>query len=105
VRFRVEWSTRAQADIDRLFDFLLERELERDGGDLDLPGRAITAIRNGVSLLERHPFTCRKADDEGVARELVVEFGATGYVILFVVTDDQVAVGAVRHQREADYRA
>jgi hypothetical protein len=60
---------------------------------------------DGVSLLERHPFTCRKADGEGSARELVVEFGATGYVILFVVTGDQVAVGAVRHQREAGYGA
>jgi plasmid stabilization system protein ParE len=105
VNFRVEWTTDAQADIDRLFDFLLERELERDGGDLDLPQRTAKAIRDSVSLLERHPFACRRADDDDFARELVVDFGSTGYVVLFVVTGDQVAIIAVRHQREAGYGA
>jgi len=105
VRFRVEWTDQAEADLDRLFDFILARELQRDGGDLDLPRRAFNAIRNGLSRLEHHPFACRRAGDDDSARELVVDFGSTGYVVLFVVTADQVAITAVRHQREAGYGA
>ena len=37
-------------------------------------------------------------------RELVIPFGASGYVALFeIVGNDRVIVGAVRHQREDDY--
>ena len=37
-------------------------------------------------------------------RELVIPFGASGYVALFeIVESDRVIVGAVRHQREDDY--
>jgi plasmid stabilization system protein ParE len=34
----------------------------------------------------------------------VIPFGTTGYVVLFEVVGDEVVVGAVRHQREDDYR-
>jgi hypothetical protein len=36
VTFRVRLTTSAEADLDRLFDFVLERELSRDGGSLAL---------------------------------------------------------------------
>jgi plasmid stabilization system protein ParE len=38
-------------------------------------------------------------------RELVISFGATGYIALyrFVVQDDTVRVLALRHQREIGY--
>ncbi|MFN9504328.1 MAG: type II toxin-antitoxin system RelE/ParE family toxin, partial [Rubrivivax sp.] len=51
------------------------------------------------------PHTCRRAElGNGRSRELVIPFGATGYVVLFEVVGDDVVVGAVRHQREDDYR-
>jgi hypothetical protein len=50
------------------------------------------------------PFTCRKAGDSPFLRELVISFGATGYVALFEILDEQeVVIAAVRHQREDDY--
>lgn len=95
----------AQADLVRLFEFIIERELERDGGDLDLAQQALEAIRDAFGLLERSPFTCRKAGSSPFIRELVIPFGRTGYVALFEIIDKTtVAVGAVRHQREDDYR-
>ena len=101
---RVEWTRRAQDDLDRWFDFLIERELARDDGDLALAGRAIEAIRGAVAMLERPPSTCRKASDDGFIRELVIAFGATGYLVLFDVSfEAQVLVIAVRHQREEGY--
>ncbi|WP_372527632.1 type II toxin-antitoxin system RelE/ParE family toxin [Piscinibacter sp.] len=94
----------AQEDLERLFDFVLERELTREGGDLDLAAEALAAIKAGLQVLERFPFTCRKAADNPFLRELVIPFGATGYVALFeVVNSTNVVVGAVRHQREDDY--
>ncbi|REN15088.1 type II toxin-antitoxin system RelE/ParE family toxin, partial [Mycobacterium tuberculosis] len=50
------------------------------------------------------PFTCRKAGDSPFIRELVIPFGASGYVALFEIeASDSIVVAAVRHQREDDY--
>lgn len=94
----------AQTDLERLFEFVLERELARDGGDLELAEEALAAVRAGLTMLERFPFTCRKAADSPFLRELIIPFGSTGYVALFEVIDNKtVVVAAVRHQREDDY--
>ena len=50
--FKVRLTRDAEADLDRLFDFLVERELARDGGDLDLPEQAMTALRAGNATLK-----------------------------------------------------
>jgi plasmid stabilization system protein ParE len=105
VTYRVVLTKEAEDDLLRLFDFLIERELARGDGDLSLPQRAIDAIGEAFKLLERFPFTCRKAGQNPFLRELVIPFGHTGYVALFEIIDDKtVAIGAIRHQREDDYR-
>ena len=102
--FRVRFTREAQADLERLFDFVLERELARDGGDLALPERALLAIRAGVATLKTSPFTCRKAGQSPFLRELIIPFGRTGYVALFEIEGAaDVVVTAVRHQLEDDY--
>jgi plasmid stabilization system protein ParE len=104
VSFRVRLTRDAEADLDRLFDFVLERELARDGGDLSLPEAALAALRAGIATLKTSPFTCRKAGRSPFLRELIVSFGQSGYVALFEIEDDSnVAVLAVRHQLEEDY--
>lgn len=102
--FRVRLTRDAEADLDRLFDFLLDRELNRDGGDVTLPGEAIAALRAGIATLKTSPFTCRKAAQSPFLRELIVPFGRSGYVALFEIEDESsVSVLAVRHQLEDDY--
>ena len=49
--FRVRLTAEAEGDLDRLFDFIIERELARDGGDLDLAAQALAAIRSGIDTL------------------------------------------------------
>ena len=94
----------AEDDLDRLFDQLLARELSTEDGKLDLPAEAVAAVRAGIGMLEKFPFTCRKADDSAFLREVVIPFGRTGYVALFeIVSNEQVAVSAIRPQREDDY--
>ncbi len=103
--YRVRLTPQAQMDLERLFVFLIERELGRAAGDLDVAERAIAAIRAGMQTLSTSPFTCRKAGDSPFLRELLLPFGAGGYVALFEIASEQeVIVAAVRHQREQDYR-
>lgn len=102
--FRVRLTRNAEADLERLFDFVLERELARDGGDLELAGQAVAAIRAGFATLKTSPFTCRKAAQSPFLRELIIPFGKSGYVALFeIVGPSDVVVAAVRHQLEDDY--
>ena len=73
-------------------------------GDYDLPVRAVEAIRRELRILETNPYTCRKAGSNPLERELVIPFGGSGYVALFEFTSEhEVAVSAIRHQREDDH--
>jgi len=104
VSFRVRLTRNAEADLERLFDFVLEGELARDGGDLALAGQAVAAIRAGFATLKTSPFTCRKAAQSPFLRELILPFGESGYVALFeIVGPSDVVVATVRHQLEEDY--
>jgi len=102
--FKVTFSEAATQDLEELLDFALQRELDSDTGDLDIPARALQAIKDGIAFLETSPFACRKTGSSPFLRELVIPFGRTGYVALFeIVGGESVIVGAVRHQREDDY--
>src|SRR5512141_2668139 len=97
--FRVRFTQDAQTDLERLYDFIL------DAADWAVAERALDAIRNGMTLLEISPFSCRKAmAGNTFLRELVIAFGASGYVALFEIEDDKtITILAMRHQREDDY--
>ncbi len=100
--YAVTLTREALEDLLHLEDFLIESALRH--GDLDLPSHAISAIRTEFRILETNPFTCRIADADPLERELVVPFGASGYVALFrIISEQEVVVAAVRHQREDDY--
>ena len=105
--YEVIFSDEAEDDLLRLFDFALLRELESAAPDLSIPERAIEAIRTGCAFLAHSPFSCRKAQpgNNSFVRELLISFGAAGYVALFEIVDARtVIIGAIRHQREEDYR-
>jgi plasmid stabilization system protein ParE len=104
VSFRVRLTVEAANDLERLFDFVLQRELLRQGADLDVADRALEAIKNGMATLRQSPFTCRKIGTSPFLRELIIPFGRSGYVALFEIIDNEnVVVSAVRHQLEDDY--
>jgi len=104
VSYRIRLTREAEADLVRLFEFVIERELEREGGDLDQAAHALDAIRAGIATLRSSPFTCRKAGQSPFLRELIIPFGRSGYVALFEIEDPvNVIVVAVRHQLEDDY--
>ena len=99
MNYRVRLTAAAIEDLDRLYGFLLER-------DLQVAERALAAIEHGLALLAYSPFSCRKAlmQKSSRWRELLIPFGHSGYVALFEIDDARtVTVTAVRHQREEDY--
>jgi plasmid stabilization system protein ParE len=98
---RVRFTRDAHADLARLYDFILAR----DDSDWRVAERAIAAIRDAIRSLELSPFSFRKAQPgNALLREIVIPFGASGYVALFEIDDPEtVTVLAVRHQREDDY--
>jgi plasmid stabilization system protein ParE len=93
---QVVYSARAIENLERAFEFLLA---ENPAAAL----AAAEAIESAVNNLSAHPLVGRRV--EGDIRELVISFGATGYIALyrFVVQEDQVRVLALRHQREVGY--
>ncbi|UIK18750.1 type II toxin-antitoxin system RelE/ParE family toxin [Rhizobium leguminosarum] len=96
--FELKYTQTFYEDLDRLADFLIER-------DPDLAERALNAIQKALMILQDFPLMARRASaDDPLLRELVVPFGSAGYVILFkVVSETSVIMLAVRHQREEDY--
>lgn len=75
--------------------------------DLDAAAanRAGQAIARHLALLRDSPAIGRPSAGDATKRELVIGFGASGYVALYRydVDDGAVVVLAVRHQREAGY--
>lgn len=96
--YQLRISEAAQEDLERLFEFLAVN-------DFSAAVRAREAIEKAYEFVELMPFACRKANDSNpFLRELIIPFGAAGYVALFEIEDSNtVTILAVRHQREEDF--
>jgi len=101
--FKVEFTPEADADLDRLFDFLLDRAETAE--DAMRAYAAVAVIREVAnSHLSMTPYSYRKVGQRPTLRELIVPFGSTGYVLRFDIrTPELVLVIGARHQREEDY--
>ena len=94
---RLVWSASALCDLQRLYRFLAEK-------NMDAATRAVNTIRNGVKTIARQPGIGRPAEDmEPDYREWPIEFGESGYVVLYRYHKQTAVILAVRHQREAGY--
>jgi hypothetical protein len=102
--FHVAPTAGYERDLERLEDFLVERELRSEFPDATVPARFVTAVDRGLDILTFSPHTCRRCETAPQWRELVVPFGQTGFVVLFEIREEQVLLLAMRTQREEDYR-
>ena len=96
---RVILSARAQGDIVRLRNFLLEK-------DINAAKRAVLAIREAFLPLKQSPVIGRPVEDHPELRELIIDFGARGYLAMYRYepANDAVVILAIKHQREDDYK-
>ena len=95
----VRFSARAQSDLSRLHAFLVSK-------DIHAAKRAMLVIRESLMPLTHAPMIGRPVEDSDDLRELVIDFGVSGYLALyrFEPTLDAVTVLAIKHQREDDYK-
>ncbi|MDA7418246.1 type II toxin-antitoxin system RelE/ParE family toxin [Xenophilus arseniciresistens] len=93
---RLVITPRAQDDLERLADFLLERNVEDA-----LQTQAV--ILDALRILQHQARVGRPAG--GPLRELVIHRGRSGYLALYHWDEgaDVALVLAIRHQRESGY--
>ena len=92
---RVIWTPAALGDVERLFDFL------NDKNPL-AARRAVRAIREGLGLLADQPRVGRPVENMAPEfREWPISFGGSGYVALYRFDGEEAVILAIRHQREA----
>jgi plasmid stabilization system protein ParE len=90
---KVVWLLQAQDDIKRLYDFLLDKEPVA-------AERAVRAIQLGARKLVDFPHIGRPMGDETQRRELCIPFGASAYVLRYLIHSDTLVVIRVWHSRE-----
>jgi len=103
MNFRVEFTPSAEADLERLLGFLPERADTLEDAQAALA--AIAALRTAAHRqLAITPYSFRKVGPRPTLRELIVPFGATGYILRFEIrSPGRVLVLGARHQREEDF--
>lgn len=90
---KLRWLPAAFEDIERLFDFLIEKSP-------DAATRAMELILDGGESLERMPEMGKPINDETGRRELYLPFGVGAYVLRYKLEGEAVVVIRVWHSRE-----
>jgi plasmid stabilization system protein ParE len=91
------WSPAALLDLQRLYRFL-------SGKNVDVAKRAVRSIREGMNVITKQPGIGRPVEDmEPEFREWLIDFGDSGYVVLYRYDGENAVILAVRHQRELGY--
>ena len=94
---RLIWSPEALENVWRLSRFLADKSPQA-------AVRAIKVIRSGASAIAQHPEIGRPAEDmEPEFREWLIDFGDSGYIVLYHFDGQTALIVAVRHQKEAGY--
>ena len=94
---RLIWSPPALLDVQRLYRFLTEKNIEA-------ARRAVKVIRQGVKVIAQQPEIGRPVEDmEPQYREWLIDFGNSGYIALYCYDGQTAVVLAVRHQKELGY--
>lgn len=94
---RLIWSPPALLDVQRIYRFLAEK-------NIDAAKRAVKVIREGVKIIAQQPGIGRPTEDmEPEYRECLIDFGDSGYVALYRYSGQAAVIVAVRHQKEAGY--
>ena len=94
---RLIWSPEALLDTQRLYRFLAAKSP-------DAAKRAVKAIREAVKILASSPEVGRPvAEMDQAFREWLVDFGDSGYIVLYRYDGETAVIVAVRHQKEVGY--
>ncbi|NZD65742.1 type II toxin-antitoxin system RelE/ParE family toxin [Rhizobium sp. WYCCWR 11290] len=94
---QVVFSPAAIRDLERLREFLRLK-------NPSAAKRAAETILNGLRVLGAHPHIGRLIEDlPEQYRELLIDFGDSGYVARYRIDGDILTILAVRHQKEPGF--
>ncbi len=94
---RVIFAPAALQDLKRLQEFLRPKNPA-------VAKRAAATIIAAMQSLEQYPQIGRPAEEMDIPyRELLIDFGDSGYVALYRLYAEVITVLSVRHQKEAGY--
>ena len=103
-RYRVVPTVTFQQDIERLEEYIVQRELASNAPDDTCLFRFRDAVERAMGILSFAPHACRRSEPHRAFRELIIPFGHGGCVVLFAIRDADVVLLAARDQHEHDYR-
>ena len=86
----------ALQDLARLSDFL-------HTSNPQAVKQAGAAIVKAVKLIATYPQAGRPDEDDSEYRELIIDFGSSGYVAKYHYKNDLVTVVKIKHQKEVGY--
>lgn len=91
----VKLSDKASADLERLFRFLMQF-------DAFVAKRAIDTVIDGIEILKVDPYRGSPLSDRPNVKKLVIEFGASGYLVFHKRYENQDTnfVMRILHQKE-----
>jgi addiction module RelE/StbE family toxin len=90
---QIVWTQSATDDLNRHYDFIKLNNPEA-------AARAVKAIVSSGESLQENPRRGAIVDEIAGLRKLVVPFGKYGYMIHYVILDDDVIILRVYHGRE-----
>ncbi len=94
---RLIWSPPTLLDVQRLYRFLAEN-------NTDAARRAVKTIREGVTILAKQPAIGRPVEEmEPEYRGWPIDYGNSGYAVLYRYDGQTAVILAIRHQREASW--
>lgn len=95
----IKLSKRAWEDLIRLRSFIAKKNPKA-------AQRAADKIISSIDQLITFPLLGRPCPPDSMPvgfRELVVDFGSDGYIVLYRVESDEITIVAMRHQRESGF--
>ncbi|WP_017931892.1 type II toxin-antitoxin system RelE/ParE family toxin [Robiginitomaculum antarcticum] len=87
------WSPEAEGDFFRLVDFLSKKSPRA-------ADRFATEVEDAVLTLKKFPDLGRHYDIQNSIRELIIPFGAKGYVMRYGLRNSIITILRIWHQRE-----
>ncbi len=93
---RIEWLDSAIDDLQRLRDFILPH-------NKDAAQRAFRLIKSAVAPVLSNLRIGKPVEDLPGFHDIVIPFGASGYVIRYRIEGDSAFIIAVKHCKEAGF--
>lgn len=91
------WLDSAINDVVRLKEFIIKE-------NSNVAKRAVEAIKDATERLLRHPNIGKPVNDLPFYRDLLIRFGAGGYILRYRIYLNTIYIVHIRHYRESDFK-